>query len=86
MGDTWELKKHFSNNVTNKDIDEAYEAGIRAGAYGGKLLGAGGGGFLLFIVDPTKREAVRDALRGLVHVGFSLNEEGSEIIFNSSAI
>ena len=86
LGNTWELKKQFGNNVTNKNIDEIYEAGIRAGAYGGKLLGAGGGGFLLFIVDPTKREAVRDALRGLVHVGFSLNEEGSKIIFKSTAV
>ncbi len=83
LGNSWELKKNFGSNVSNKDIDEIYETGIRAGAYGGKLLGAGGGGFFLFIVDPRKREAVLNALRGLVHVDFSLNYTGSQIIFKN---
>ena len=58
-----------------------YAAAIRAGAIGGKLLGAGGGGFVLFFVEPSKHERVREALKGLLEVPFKFENLGSQIIF-----
>lgn len=78
----WELKKNFASNVTNPQIDAMYEAAIRAGALGGKLLGAGGGGFLLFVVLPEKQEDVRYALQYLQEFPFDFVRDGSKTIFN----
>lgn len=78
----WELKKSLANGITNPLIDEAYEKAIAAGASGGKLLGAGGGGFLLFYVNtPEKRESVRNALSNLKEMPFELDQAGCSIIF-----
>lgn len=80
LHECWNLKKAFGNNVTTQDIDEIYEAAITAGAYGGKLLGAGGGGFMAFVVDPARRQAVREALSRLVSVEIGVDNDGSKIV------
>src|SRR3989338_5621975 len=68
LNETWLLKKKLSNKVTNGEIDNMYETAIKNGAIGGKLLGAGGGGFILFYVEPENRERVKEALRGYLNV------------------
>ena len=77
---TWRLKRGISSGITTGSIDEMYEAGLRAGALGGKLLGAGGGGFLLFYVNKEHRNAVMDAMKELLYIPFSFEDEGTAII------
>ena len=77
---TWRLKRGISSGITTGSIDEMYEAGLRAGALGGKLLGAGGGGFLLFYVNREHRNAVMDAMKELLYIPFSFEDEGTAII------
>jgi D-glycero-alpha-D-manno-heptose-7-phosphate kinase len=77
---TWKLKRGTGNKVSNNSIDELYDKGIKAGALGGKLLGAGGGGFLLFYVEKDKQENVLKALDDLMHVPFKFESEGSTVI------
>jgi len=81
MHESWNLKRSLSDRVTNQKIDEIYETAIAAGASGGKLMGAGGGGFLVFIVPPAFRQKVREALRNLVEVRVGFDFGGSRIIF-----
>lgn len=66
---TWRLKKGTGGAVSTGSIDELYERGMKAGALGGKLLGAGGGGFLVFYVQPEKHEAVKEAMKDLMNIG-----------------
>lgn len=80
----WELKKCLSSKVSHPLIDEAYQAACEAGAYGGKLCGAGGGGFLALLVDPKNQDAVRAKLSKLLEVKFSFDNEGSKIIYLQS--
>lgn len=77
----WLLKKRLASGITNPDIDQAYEAGLKAGALGGKLLGAGGGGFLLFFCPPQRAEALRAALQPLKPFPFGFDRDGSKIIY-----
>ncbi len=79
LNEGWKLKRDLSDQVSNNDIDDAYEAAVAAGASGGKLLGAGGGGFLLFIVKPDLQQKVRDALKGLVEVPIRIEDRGSHL-------
>lgn len=81
LNDTWMLKRENAKVVSNCFIDELYERGIRAGALGGKLLGAGGGGFLLFYVPKNKKENVRKAFHDLLYVPFEFEEEGTQVIY-----
>ena len=67
-------------NITTNSIDALYEKGISAGALGGKLLGAGGGGFLVFYVQPGKRESVLRAMKDLLYVPFRFEDGGTQII------
>lgn len=83
LHDAWELKKTLSSGITNTSIDAAYEAARRAGARGGKLLGAGGRGFLLLFGPPDCHDALRRALHGFEEVNFAFSFEGSRIIFQS---
>lgn len=78
---SWELKKQLSGQITNGLIDQAYEAAKRAGAYGGKLCGAGSGGFLVFFVPESCHSKVRHALAPLQEVDFRFENEGSTIIY-----
>lgn len=77
---TWKLKRQTGGAITTDSIDDLYEKGIAAGALGGKLLGAGGGGFLVFYVKPEKREAVMEAMKGLLYVPFAFEDGGTQVI------
>ena len=79
----WELKKSVAGGISNPSIDRAYAAARKAGAQGGKILGAGGGGFLLLFCPPQKRKAVRAALKGWRDIPFRLEQEGSKIVYVS---
>src|SRR3712207_2395772 len=76
----WMMKRELAEGVTTSAIDEIYEAARAAGAIGGKLLGAGGGGFMLLFAEPGRQAAIREALRGLVHVRFRLGAAGSRVV------
>ena len=76
----WQIKRTLTQKISNAEIDQIYEAGMRAGALGGKLLGAGGGGFMLFFVPPEKREALRARLRNLLCVPFTFSNRGSHVV------
>lgn len=78
---TWKLKRQTGKAVTTKGIDVLYEKGIEAGALGGKLLGAGGGGFLLFYVQPEKQAAVKEAMNNLLYVPFQFEDGGTRVIY-----
>ena len=78
----WLLKKQMASNVSNGQIDEMYEAARKAGALGGKVAGAGGGGFLLLYCPRNKQDDVRAALSGLRELPFHFEQDGSKVIFN----
>lgn len=78
---TWKLKKSVNSAVSTEHIDQVYAAAIRAGALGGKLLGAGGGGFLLFYVQPEKQAQVRKALCNLKVIPFKFENGGAKILY-----
>ena len=77
---TWQLKRQTGRAVSNDVIDQVYEAGCKSGALGGKLLGAGGGGFLLFYVPPECQAAVRKSMRDLLHIPFKFENNGMRVI------
>lgn len=79
----WLLKRSLSSRVSTPEIDAMYAAARQAGASGGKITGAGGGGFLLLYVEPDRQPAVRQALAHLLHVPFDLDHSGSQIIFSN---
>ena len=78
---SWQLKRSLSNKISTPYIDYLYDAAINAGATGGKILGAGGGGFILFFVKPELQKEVIESLPGLLHVPFRFENSGSQIIF-----
>jgi D-glycero-alpha-D-manno-heptose-7-phosphate kinase len=80
MHESWMLKRGLATTVTNDRVDEIYQAAMAAGAAGGKLLGAGGGGFLAFIMPAERRAAVCNALRGLIQVSVDIDPDGSRIM------
>jgi D-glycero-alpha-D-manno-heptose-7-phosphate kinase len=79
----WELKKQMASTVSNGILDRYYRKAVQAGAEGGKILGAGGGGCLLLYVQPRLQAKVRRAMKeaGLTEVPFALEPEGSKIIY-----
>lgn len=81
LDEVWQEKKKYASNVSNKEIDKMYEKAKNAGALGGKILGAGGGGFLLLYVSKDKRDQVKNALIDYKEVDFEFEPEGSRIIF-----
>jgi D-glycero-alpha-D-manno-heptose-7-phosphate kinase len=80
LHESWQIKRTLTQKITNPAIDEIYEAGLSAGALGGKLLGAGGGGFMLFYVPPERREALRTRLKKLLCVPFAFSTKGSQVV------
>ncbi|MBA7502766.1 D-glycero-alpha-D-manno-heptose 7-phosphate kinase [subsurface metagenome] len=78
----WELKKQMASKVSNSLIDDIYETACRAGAIGGKVTGAGGGGFILFYCPKDKQDDVTRALKGLRQLPFRFQQDGSKAIFN----
>lgn len=80
LHEAWMLKRMLSSRIATPEIDAIYEAARAAGARGGKLMGAGGGGFMVLIVKPELKPRVREALRNLVHVKFDIDTQGSKIM------
>jgi len=81
LSETWQLKRTLSNKISNPMIDNIYQKALDSGALGGKLCGAGGGGFMLLFVPPEKQPKVREVLKDLLEVKFSFEKEGSQIIY-----
>ena len=81
LHETWMIKRRLTPLITNQLVDEVYEAGLDAGALGGKLLGAGSGGFILFFVKPENHDRVREKLKTLLHVPFRFENTGCQIIY-----
>ena len=77
---TWRLKRGISGGISTDSIDGLYAKGMKAGALGGKLLGAGGGGFLLFYVEEDKQGAVHKAMEELLYVPFKFENSGTRVI------
>jgi D-glycero-alpha-D-manno-heptose-7-phosphate kinase len=82
MHESWKIKKALAGQITNSAIDDLYELARRAGAIGGKITGAGGGGFLLLYVPYERQSAVRNALCDLQELPFQLEPDGTKVIFN----
>jgi D-glycero-alpha-D-manno-heptose-7-phosphate kinase len=80
LNDGWRLKRRLASGVSTPTLDFWYERAIDAGAYGGRLCGAGGGGFFLFMVAPERRPAVRAALAELREIPFGYEPQGSRLL------
>ena len=83
LNESWKIKRSITEKISNSKIDLIYERGLKAGALGGKLLGAGGGGFILFYVSPSKKNRLIDQLSDLLHVPFHFESMGSHIVHYS---
>ena len=83
LHETWMLKRSLTDKISNSLIDEIYQAGIDNGALGGKILGAGGGGFILFYAPKEKQHDIKKSLRNLIHVPFKFDDQGCQIIYYS---
>jgi D-glycero-alpha-D-manno-heptose-7-phosphate kinase len=81
LHESWLLKRSLSDKITTPVVDEIYNTAMAAGAIGGKLLGAGGGGFVLLFVEPEKQNAVRAKLNKFLEIPFRFEDQGSQIIF-----
>jgi D-glycero-alpha-D-manno-heptose-7-phosphate kinase len=81
----WMLKRALSGAISNPQIDQAYDRARRSGAIGGKLLGAGGGGFLLLYAEPFRQPAIRAALKEMREVHFRFDTEGTRMIYRQNA-
>jgi D-glycero-alpha-D-manno-heptose-7-phosphate kinase len=80
LHESWKIKRTLTGSITNTSLDEIYDAGLSAGALGGKLLGAGGGGFMLFFVPPERQRALRERLKMLLRVPFDFSNHGSTVV------
>ncbi len=80
LHESWKIKRTITNLITNGEIDAIYETALRTGALGGKLLGAGGGGFILFFAPPESQQAIKEKLKDLLHVPFRFEKLGSHVI------
>jgi D-glycero-alpha-D-manno-heptose-7-phosphate kinase len=85
LHESWQFKRALAEKVSTAHVDAIYERAMKAGAIGGKLLGAGGGGFMLFFAAPDRHAGIREALDGLLHVPFRFETKGSHIIFNEES-
>ena len=81
LNKSWQLKRQTGKAISNSAIDELYDKGIKAGALGGKLLGAGGGGFLIFYVQPEYQVNVKKAMKDLLYIPFEFETEGTTVIY-----
>jgi D-glycero-alpha-D-manno-heptose-7-phosphate kinase len=82
LHETWMLKRGLTSKITNSQVDSIYDRARAQGAIGGKLLGAGSGGFMLLFVPPEKRQAVREALKDFIVVPFNFETKGSQVIYH----
>ncbi|PIQ89618.1 MAG: kinase [Candidatus Omnitrophica bacterium CG11_big_fil_rev_8_21_14_0_20_42_13] len=85
MHENWQIKRKLSDKITTPYIDEIYNSAINSGALGGKVLGAGGGGFMMFFAEPKLHTKIREKLKKFLYVPFSFETLGSQIIFYSPA-
>jgi len=83
LNESWMIKKQLSERISNEYIDEIYSKAINAGALGGKILGAGGGGFILFYANQSQHKKIRSVLKSLVEVPFMFENSGSNIVLNN---
>ncbi len=81
LHENWMIKRKLTDKISTPTIDKIYNDAIKAGALGGKLLGAGGGGFILFFVEPKKQQNVMKKLKNLLYVPFRFENLGSQIIY-----
>jgi D-glycero-alpha-D-manno-heptose-7-phosphate kinase len=81
LHEAWQIKKEFASAVTNSEVDDMYAEARAAGALGGKIIGAGGGGFMLLFAPPAKHQDIKRRLNRLIHVPFELENEGSRVIY-----
>ncbi len=81
LNDTWKLKRGTGLGISTSEVDEIYQRGIEAGALGGKLLGAGGGGFLLFYVEPEFQSQVKEVMEPLLHIPFKFENNGTQVLY-----
>lgn len=82
LHESWQLKRSLSDVISTSHIDAIYDAAREAGALGGKLLGAGGGGFMLIYADPFMHSKIKERLKSLLNVPFKFEKAGSEVIYN----
>ena len=80
LDNSWKIKRALSNQVSTPEIDQIYDIAIKAGAIGGKILGAGGGGFMLIFAKPDKHNFIRLSLKKLIHVPFNFENAGSRVV------
>lgn len=85
LDESWRIKRNLSHKVSSSKVDQVYEAACEAGALGGKLLGAGGGGFMLLFAAPEAQPRIRERLEGLLSVPFQFENHGTQIIFYEPA-
>ncbi|MCR4917703.1 MAG: kinase [Alphaproteobacteria bacterium] len=81
LHETWMLKRSLTDKISTSLIDQVYQTAMDNGALGGKILGAGGGGFILFYATPDKQKAIKKSLRNLIYVPFKFDDQGSQIIY-----
>lgn len=86
LGHTWNLKKSLSDRISNSETDEFYKSAKENGALGGKILGAGGGGFMLLYVPAEKQEGLKKSVTGLKYVPFEFENSGTKIIYNDGEL
>jgi D-glycero-alpha-D-manno-heptose-7-phosphate kinase len=86
LHESWKIKRSLSSKISKGRIDEIYDAGLRAGALGGKICGAGGGGFIVFFVLPEKKENFKQKLNHLLHVPFRFEHIGTHVIYYSNTL
>ena len=83
LNEQWKIKRSLTSHVSTPEVDQIYETAMKSGALGGKLLGAGGGGFMLFYADQSKQEAIQKSLPDKIFVPFRFEDTGSKIIYYS---
>lgn len=86
LNENWKLKRELADGVTNDLIEQVYSRAMQAGASGGKLLGAGSGGFLLLYCEPDQQDAVREALQEVREMPFRFSQAGSQVIFSNEQV
>ena len=86
LNESWKIKKSLGKEISNKHINEIYDTAINCGAYGGKILGAGGAGFIMFIIPESNKTTLKEKLKNCTEVPFEFENSGSKIILNSKSV
>ena len=86
LNESWKIKKSLGKEISNEHINEIYNTAINCGAYGGKILGAGGAGFIMFIIPESNKTTLKEKLKNCTEVPFEFENSGSKIILNSKSV